>query len=304
MEKKYKYKSIIEFRKDNPQDYGFLSYRGLVEQLCKDMGWKYRDIKPNNYWTKERCVEEARKYTTRNEWYKNGKGSYVKSKVNGWYDECTAHMAPNKNKPKGYWTKERCIEDALRYSSRKEWSSQSSYNAAKKNGWVEECASHMVKKINIWKDKERCLEVAKRHGSIRQWQLNHSTSYSMAKKNGWFDECIAHMVPTKHPSRYWTKERCMEDALRYSNKTEWLKQNAKCYQAANRNGWLKECTVHMIGLRKPKGYWTLERCMEEAKKYASRKEWGLKSGGSYFYARYNKWVEECTTHMKKNGKKI
>jgi hypothetical protein len=306
MEKKYKYNSMTEFRKDNPQAYNFLTYRGLIEQLCKDMGWEYRVKKPSGYWTKERCMEEARKYTTKKDWGRAGKGSYAKSILNDWFDECVAHMIPNKNKPKGYWTKERCMEDALNYSSRNEWNdnSNSSYNAAKKNGWIEECATHMIKKINIWKDKERCLEVAKRHDSIRQWQLNHSTSYIMARKNGWFDECIAHMVSIKKPSGYWTKERCMEDALKYSTKTEWLKKNAKCYQAARRNGWVKECSLHMIELVKPKGYWTKERCIEEAKKYVSRKEWGLNSGGSYYYARHNNWIEECAAHMKNYGKKI
>ena len=44
--------------------------------------------------------------------------------------------------------------------------------------------------------------------------------------------------------------------------------------------------------RKPKGYWTLEKCKEESLKYNSRKEWFTKSATSYDAARRNKWMPE------------
>ena len=45
----------------------------------------------------------------------------------------------------GYWTLERCKEDALKYNSRSEWwkKSKSSYNKSSKEGWLDECCSHM-----------------------------------------------------------------------------------------------------------------------------------------------------------------
>ena len=46
---------------------------------------------------------------------------------------------------RGYWTKERCDEDALKYNSRSEWNknNSSAYSAAHKNGWLDECCKHM-----------------------------------------------------------------------------------------------------------------------------------------------------------------
>jgi hypothetical protein len=53
------------------------------------------------------------------------------------------------NRPNGYWTKERCLEEAKKYESKSEWlkKSVSSYGSAHKNGWLVECSSHMTPKF-------------------------------------------------------------------------------------------------------------------------------------------------------------
>jgi len=48
--------------------------------------------KPKNYWTKERCREEALKHNGRREWYKNSSSSYFVARKNGWLDELSQHM--------------------------------------------------------------------------------------------------------------------------------------------------------------------------------------------------------------------
>lgn len=49
----------------------------------------------------------------------------------------------------------------------------------------------------------------------------------------------------------------------------------------------------------PAGYWTLERCMEDAQKYPTRMGWKRGSGGAYGVARTKGWLEQCTAHMEK-----
>ena len=48
-------------------------------------------------------------------------------------------------KPYGYWTKERCKEESLKYSNRKEFKmlSKSAYAIVQRNGWSNELCSHM-----------------------------------------------------------------------------------------------------------------------------------------------------------------
>jgi hypothetical protein len=42
--------------------------------------------------------------------------------------------------------------------------------------------------------------------------------------------------------------------------------------------------------KKPNGHWTLERCLQSAKKYKTRTEWANLSGSSYHTARRNGWL--------------
>lgn len=49
--------------------------------------------------------------------------------------------------------------------------------------------------------------------------------------------------------------------------------------------------------KKPRGYWTLERCKKDALKYNSRSEWQKKSGSVYGCAGKNGWRDECCLHM-------
>ena len=41
----------------------------------------------------------------------------------------------------------------------------------------------------------------------------------------------------KKPHSYWTFERCKQDALLYTSKTEWRTANTS-YKAAQRHGWI------------------------------------------------------------------
>ena len=50
-------------------------------------------------------------------------------------------------------------------------------------------------------------------------------------------------------------------------------------------------------LRKPNGYWILERCKEDALKYETRMEWKNNSSGSYRMALKMGWSDELTKHM-------
>lgn len=53
-------------------------------------------------------------------------------------------MEKQKKKPNGYWTKERCQKEALKYKTRMEFkSSSSAYDVACRNGWIKDICGHM-----------------------------------------------------------------------------------------------------------------------------------------------------------------
>ncbi len=294
MEKKYK--SLGEFYKDYKTEYGYLHHKGWVERICKDMGWKMTT--PRNYWTKERCSEESKKYTSVEDWCREHKVSYRHAKTKGWFEELSYDMI--KLIPSSDWTKELCLQEALKYDTRTKWCKghNRSSKAAKINGWYEECTAHMQIKTQIgyW-TKEKCHAEALKYTIKEHWKKGHNKSYSNARRHGWYDECTTHMIEGCKPRNYWSKEKCHIEALKFDIKERWKKGHPQSYQAAQRNGWVKELTQHMVELTKPNGYWTKERCIENAKKFTNITDWSTANSTPVTNARANGWYDECTAHM-------
>lgn len=108
------------------------------------------------------------------------------------------------------------------------------------------------------------------------------------------------MEPTrkKHPNGYWTKERCLQSAKGYGTKNDWATSAGSAYQRARANKWLVQCCGHMGSPQKPSGYWTRERCREDAERFRARKEWFKGSPSAYLAASRNGWLDWCCGHMK------
>jgi len=168
-------------------------------------------IKHRGYWTKENCQKESLKYTTRGEFQKESIGAYLKSLKNGWLDDICKHMIEI-IKPKGYWTKENCLQESLKYKTR----------------------------VEFWK------------GS--------SGAYISSRKNGWLDEVCGHMVELNKPYGHWNiKENCLQESLKYKTRTE-FKRSGSAYDASRKNGWLDEICGHMevVGNLKMRGIYVFE----------------------------------------------
>jgi hypothetical protein len=101
------------------------------------------------------------------------------------------------------------------------------------------------------------------------------------------------MIKNKPANYKWSKEKCQEEALKYNHKIDFKKNSKGAYPSALKNGWLNEICSHMIEIRKPKGYWTLEKCKEESLKYNTQME--LKNNISRAY------VILCKNNIKKNN---
>ena len=80
------------------------------------------------------------------------------------------------------------------------------------------------------------------------------------------------MIDIKKPNKYWTKEKCHEEALKYDNIKELYINSISVYNVIIKNNWLDELCNHMIFNRKPNNYWTKEKCHEESLKYKYKKD--------------------------------
>jgi hypothetical protein len=157
----------------------------------------------------------------------------------------------NKNiKPSGYWTKEKCHEEALKYNTKVEFIKNcgSARCSAIKNGWYDEICSHMikiVKPVGYW-TKEKCAEEASKYTKKIDFQRKCGSAYNSALSHGWIDKICSHMENRKKPDHYWTKELCLIESLKYDIRNVFGKNSKAAYVAACKSGWLEEICSHMI----------------------------------------------------------
>ncbi len=273
----------------------------LLEVYAKtrmiDIRSEFMDKMPPNYWTLERCKEDALKYKSRNEWQKNSSSGYSTAAKNKWLDKCVTHMRYInrqliiRNK-KIILTKEMCIESARQFNTVTEWQKNGggSYNKARQMGWFDECIIHMNKPIIL--TKEMCIESARQFNTQSKWRIDNYRAFNAAKINNWFDECIIHM----NKPIILTKEMCIEEAKKYTSRKEWQKNNSSAYSTAHKRGWFEECSKHFIKLRKDLNYWTKEKCIEKAKESTNRKD--FYNSSAYMAAKKHGWLEECKQYLK------
>lgn len=183
-----RYAHSQNFRKGNALVYNYALRHGFLDNICKHMD---KDTEIAQHWTKEKCQEEAKKYKTRKDFQKECRGAYAAAYRNKWLDDICVHM--ERPTPHNlYWTTERCAEEALKYTTRRDFqkSSPGAYKAAKKNGLLDNICVHMKrtsKPAGYWTEA-RCVREAKRYQSISDFRKNCPSAFIIAWRNGWIDE--------------------------------------------------------------------------------------------------------------------
>jgi predicted GIY-YIG superfamily endonuclease len=106
-------------------------------------------------------------------------------------------------KPRDYWTKLNCQNEALKYTRISDFKkySGSAYNSAKSNNWLVEITKHIkcsIKPSGYWQDKENCKIEALKYKTKREFRFKSSGAYSSCIKNKWIDELCQHMNRIGH----------------------------------------------------------------------------------------------------------
>ena len=127
-----KYSFIIDFRNNASQAYKV----SLKREWIKNYTWLKRKHHEKNYWTYEKCYEEAKKYKTLSTLRIENGSLYAKACKNGWIDD---YNWLEKNHYSGdKLTYEKCYEEAKKYSEVKEFRDNDGlvYVCACRNGWI------------------------------------------------------------------------------------------------------------------------------------------------------------------------
>ena len=109
---KYNYRN--EFKNKSAGAYRASIKNKWIEDITKHM---LKPYEKNVKWTKEKCQKEALTYNHRFDFKKGNSSAYNSAYYNNWLYDICSHMIEN-YKPKNYWTKEKCKEEALKYNYR------------------------------------------------------------------------------------------------------------------------------------------------------------------------------------------
>lgn len=155
--------------------------------------------KNRNYWNKEMCIVEAKKYKTRTEFSKNSSVAYETSRKNMWLDDVCKHMEiPHADKYK--WSFEICQKLASAHKHRKEFQNEhkNAYYSAMHNGWLDDICRHMeYQKLpnRYWHSFENCKKEALKYNTKSEFINNSQHAYNISVKNGWISDICKHMTP-------------------------------------------------------------------------------------------------------------
>jgi len=207
-------------------------------------------VKKNNapVWTPETTAIEAKKYQTRSEFIKFASGAYDAARRRyGILDDVCNHMTSGK-KPSRIWTREKVEKIISSCKTLKDFriNHPKAYNATMRYGWTDalEKLRRTVRPSNYW-TFEVVEEEASNYNTRTAFNRNSKVAYMAAWNNGWLDDVCAHMVSTNKPTGYWTKKRVLEEAKRFSSRSEFQEKLAGACSAARREGYFEEACAHM-----------------------------------------------------------
>ena len=203
----------------------------------------------------------------------------------------------SEKKPFGYWTHDRCLAEAKKYKLKADFKKNAAgaYDAAKDKGWLAEY-TWFEKRPLKW-TYETCFEEAKKYKTRSEFSKGAGAAYRIACKNGWLKN-YTWFEEKQKPSGYWNYETCYEEAIKFKSRVEFAKKSSTAYDYARRSKWLDDYTW-FVSNATPAGFWTYEKCFEEAKKYKTRSEFSKKAGSAYNAARHNHWLDDYNWFDKK-----
>lgn len=243
-------------------------------------------INKQNKWTKEKVIEESKKYSSRTEFCHSAKGAYVAAHKHGWLSE----MPWLKYTRRQAWTKEEVIAEARKYTTVKEFVAKATgaYQAALKNDWMRDL-SWLNYGSKSW-TRETVIAESHKYKTRTEFSKGSMGAYLYAKKHNILDEMT--WLPLLVHSK-WTKEECVEESKKYTTRKDFSEHSSGAYTAALKNGWLEEMTWLALLVRPE---WTHEECIEISKLYASRSEFQNNAKGAYQASLKNGWLEEMIWH--------
>lgn len=249
--------------------------------------------KKANYWTKELCLNESLKCKTRTEFSKKSSGAYKSALKNGWLDEICKHMLEYGSLYK-------------RYNYIYEFSDNYVYigltcDIKRRNYEHLNDENSPVFKHSI-KTNLTPTFIFDGLKSLNDAKLLEIETIKKYKENGWLLLNKNKGGGSGKTNTKWSIDLAKLEALKYQTRLEFQKKSHTCYKFCLKNKIMDFVCSHMIRNNKKNittNKWNKEKCLNEAKKYKTKKEFYTNSENAYRYSLRNKFLNEICLHMVK-----
>ena len=188
----------------------------------------------NGKWNYDSCYKEAQKYHTLKDFREKSPGAYSAALREGWNNKYT-WLETVGHKP-GYWTYDRCYEEAKKYEARKQFQvgSRSAYDNALKNKWLDDYVWLAPSSSELKWTYERCYEKAKKYTKQSEFRKHAGRAEQVARKNGWLKDFV------------WFEKKGIskqKPVLQYSLEGEFIARYNGLREAQRINGFKSKTSV-------------------------------------------------------------
>jgi len=272
------------------------AYNAIYENNWKDEVFGvFKQIKhPPNYWTKERCIEVAKKCKYLSQFKLNYSTAYSKSIKKGWLEEiCNNHLVRGHIKK---FNKDECHKIAKLYKTRTEFSNNSNhvYKISIKNKWLDDICDHMIEVGHKYK----------RLIYVYQFDDNHvyvGLTDNIERRSK------QHKIDISSPIYKHSKKTNLTPKLTYGDYIS--AENAQKLEGETVEYYRKKgfsiLNIAKTGSLGGASKWTKENVLQEAKLYTTRRKFQKGSSGAYNSALKKGFLDEVCQHMvspiKKSG---
>ncbi len=144
----------------------------------------------------------------------------------------------------------------------------------------------------LW-TKEAVVSDALNYTSISEWRKHSPSAYVICCRNKWNAEACTHMSRKKQVNGFWSDEKVMAEATKFSSTAEWADKSCSSYAIAKKRG--------LVPATMPRGLihnqWTKSQIAKVAKECKTRGEFRSTHPSAYSIAIDKGWLEDVCAHM-------
>lgn len=166
-------------------------------------------------------------------------------------------MEKKEVKPRGYWTYERCKEEAKKYVTKTEYrrACPTAYSVSLKNKWLEDFDFvELEKPRGYWHNYERCKEEASKYSRRVDFSRGCHSAYKVAWENDWLKDFG--FEDSVKPKGYWDDyDVCYAAASECETRSEFQSKYSVAYTNALKNDWFNAYYWIKKTTHKDDDYW-------------------------------------------------